>query len=265
MLSVGSMNIFSSKNLFFIIPFLLSFLLHIPAFSGEVSDAPFLRGASALEKEAIQPIFCDEMNIGTGVHIGAGLVMWAQHSRQVCRNKGATAGFGWKEMRLLFCDGSLDFCISKINNFDSNSKLARSYIAISLARPRVNQVLRSIGFPGARSSLRVSTGPVLRFDDTMSTSSSDGNFAYNFRSVWRIAVSCIPGNSNSPSLDAQGNMVLFANTGKNDNVERSIQDLIQNPGFASGGIEGAAIAEKLLNSNMREAFCRTSTSLYACR
>ncbi len=230
----------------------------------EVIDAPFKGGMSAVEKTAIDQVFCESKSIGTGVHIGSGMVLWAQHSRQSCMNKGKEVGFGWKTMDLLYCNGLLDFCVSQIRGFKPNSGFAKNYISISTARPNVGEVLRSIGHPGG-GRLRVSEGPVLRFDGSISSSSNDKKYGYTFTNVWKIAVSIRPGSSNSPALNARGDMVMFNNVSPNNPRSRTISELRANPSEATSGIEAAAIATKLLGSSLRQRLCVSGTTLYGCR
>ncbi len=249
--------------------FFVGLIVSQAAPAGEILDAPFTKQVSEREKAAIQAVYCrtdtGNASVGTGVHIGHGLILWAQHSRQNCVDKGRLAGFGWSDMTLLACNGALDFCVSRLDAFKPNSKLAANFVPIALARPTVNQRLRAVGHPAGATSIRASEGPVLAYLG-INTSNDDKVGAYTFQSTWSVGVSNLRGNSNSPAMDPQGRLVLFMNASNMENHRYSLAELRQNPRKASFGIEGAAIAQRLwAMPSVQASLCRTAEQVYGCR
>ena len=242
-----------------ILSFILNTLLFSSTWAAEVLDAPFTSQTSSRERAAIKAVFCDANEIGTGVHIGAGLIVWAMHARQTCSGGGQLAGFGWSDMKLLYCNGASDFCVSQITDFNPNSSFAKNYFAISLSSPKVNQQLRSVGLPSGEWSMRASQGPVLKYVSSMNVDQ------YRFQWYWYVAVSNLPGNSNSPAFDDQGNISIFMNSANRDDYKYSVAQLRNNPTLASGGIQASDVAKKMWSSSLNRFLCRDANSVYGCR
>lgn len=231
--------------------------------AGEIKDAPFTKNVTSLEKKAIQVIMCNTEEVGTGTHLGSGLIMWGQHVRSYCPGKGQRAYFGNKPMKLLYCNVSLDFCISRLEKAKDIAKMGNDYLALSIEKPVLGDVVRSVGYPGGFSGIRSSTGALLKYYPSNYTiTTSTGSFVLT--NIWKMGLSSLPGSSNSPALNAKGHILVYTNSSKGMN-SYTLEQVRNNPDLGAGGTEGIAIARNIVSSPLEQYFCETEYSLYGCK